>query len=193
MLRLLWLPALLLVVGIAFLLGMSYGLGQSSDKFITSVVPVLSMLGAWISGLGALAAVVTTLWLANKQRREDVEHLKVSLNIGLMNPDEPWFISVDVVSDGRRPATVRGIAFTSPHAKHALHLTGFMSYGAQLPVQLSYGEKAGFMLSYGSEIELRRFVSEYCGGKAKGLKIAASTNLNSFEAPVSGNVLSLNT
>jgi ABC-type multidrug transport system permease subunit len=61
------------IIGLAFLLGLSFGLGNNQAKFISETVPVLSMLGGWVSGIGALAAVLTTLWLADKQRREDVE------------------------------------------------------------------------------------------------------------------------
>jgi fumarate reductase subunit D len=189
----LWAPVVVLLIGLSFLLGLSFGLGKSSAPFVTEVVPVLSMLGAWVSGIGTLAAVITTLWLSQKQQREDTESLKVSLHAGLIGADNPWFISVQVVSDGKRPATIRGIAFTSPHAKHACHLTEFMHYGSQLPVQISYGEKADFMLSYGADAELREFVAQYCGGKADGLAVVVSTNLSSFEAPVSQGILSVNT
>ena len=196
MLRFLWFGLCVVIValfvGFAFLLGLSFGLGESHGKFVLEAVPVLSMLGGWISGLGALAAVITTLWLANKQRREDVEHLKVSVNMALVNPDQPWFISVQAVADGKRPSTLRSLTFTSPRARHALHVTGFMNFGSSLPVQLSYGEKAEFQLDYGAEDLLRGFVEKHCQGDAKGLKAVISTNLNSFSTGVHKNFLTLN-
>lgn len=180
------------VIGLAFLLGLSLGLGSGHDKFISEAVPVLSMLGGWVSGIGALAAVLTTLWLADKQRREDVESLRVTINMSLIHPDKPWFITVQAVADGKRPSTIRGLTFTSPHARSALHVTGFMAFGNQLPIQLSYGEKADFHLDYGIERQLRVFVDEHCKGKSAGLKVVISTNLNSFSAKVDPHYLSLN-
>ncbi len=192
MLKLLWVLVTAILVGFAFLLGFSFGLGSSHASFVNEVVPVLSMLGGWVSGIGALAAVITTLVLARKQRKEDVEHLQVALKMSLMTNGGPWFMNLQVASDGRRPSTVTGIAFTSPHAKHACHITGFMNGGSQLPVQLGYGEQANFMLDYGTEERLCDFVSRYCGGKASGLKVVVSTNLNSFSHPVDKNFLTLN-
>ncbi|KAF6687175.1 hypothetical protein HFD98_24355 [Pseudomonas sp. EKM23D] len=180
------------VIGLAFLLGLSFGLGNSHGKFISEAVPVLSMLGGWVSGIGALAAVLTTLWLADKQRREDVESLRVTINMSLIHPDKPFFITVQAVADGKRPATIRGITFASPYASSALHVTGFMAFGNQLPIQLSYGEKADFHLDYGIERQLRNFVDEHCKGKSVGLKVVISTNLNSFSTKVDRHYLSLN-
>jgi len=187
------LVVLITMIGLAFLLGLSFGLGNNHEKFIAETVPVLSMLGGWISGIGALAAVLTTLWLADKQRREDVEHVKVSVNMALAGHNDPWFISIQAVADGKRPATLRALTFTSPHAKHAAHITGFMPFGDQLPIQLSYGEKADFHLEYGTEEMLRNFVNQHCKGNSAGLKAVISTNLNSFTANVDKNFLNLNT
>lgn len=180
------------IIGLAFLLGLSFGLSNNHDKFISETVPVLSMLGGWVAGIGALAAVLTTLWLADKQRREDVESLRVTINMSLIHPDQPWFITVQAVADGKRPATIRGLTFTSPHASSAFHVTGFMAFGNQMPTQLSYGEKADFHLDYGIERQLRGFVDEHCKGKSAGLKVVISTNLNSFSAKVDRHYLSLN-
>jgi hypothetical protein len=195
MFKLVWRAFLVVIVvtavGLAFMLGVSFGLSNNHDKFISETVPVLSMLGGWVSGIGALAAVLATLWLADKQRRGDVEHLRVSMSMGLVNPDYPWFIGVQVVADGNRPATVRSLTFTSPHAQHAVHITGFLHFGSQLPVQLSYGEKAEFNLEYGTGKQLKDFVDRYCAGKPNGLKVVVSTNLNSFSAKVDPNFLTL--
>ena len=195
MLKLLWrLCALIVlssVIGIAFLLGLSFGLGNNHEKFISEAVPVLSMLGGWVSGIGALAAVLTTLWLSHQQRKEDVEHLKVSINMSLADPDLPWFMTVLVVSDGKRPATIRGLTFTSPFATHAVHITGFLDFGSQLPIQLSYGERADFHLDYGTDRQLKNFIASHCKGKPTGLKVVISTNLNSFSAKVDPNYLTL--
>lgn len=180
------------IIGLAFLLGLSFGLGNNHNKFVAETVPVLSMLGGWVSGIGALAAVITTLWLADKQRRDDVEHVKVTVNMALAGPDSPWFISVQAVADGKRPATLRALTFTSPHANHAAHISGFMPFGDQLPIQLSYGEKADFQLDYGTENLLRDFVNQHCKGNPAGLKAVISTNLNSFTADVHRNFLTIN-
>jgi hypothetical protein len=180
------------VVGLAFMLGLSFGLGSSHGKFISEAVPVLSMLSGWVAGIGALAAVLTTLWLADKQRREDVESLHIGLNTSIMTGGDTWFINLQITANGKRPALVKGVTFTSPYSKHACHITGFMQYGSQLPVQLSYGEQADFHLDYGTENQLANFVENYCGGRLNGLKVKVSTTLNTFEAKVPSYLLTLN-
>jgi hypothetical protein len=184
------------IVGVAAclifgMLGLTAGINLNPASTV-SYVWDWNTAGSWVSGIGALLAVLTTLWLADKQRREDVEHLQVSVNTALAHPDRPWFISIEVVADGKRPATVRGVTITSPHAKHAVYMTGFLSFSDQLPIQLSYGEKANFHLDYGTEDLIKGFVVDHCNGQPDGLKAVISTNLNSFTAPFHKNLLTLN-
>lgn len=184
---------LVTVIGLAFLLGLSFGLGNNHDNFISETVPVLSMLGGWVSGIGALAAVLTTLWLADKQRREDVESLQVQVRSAIaMNGLGGWFIALNVISDGKRPVEVTNISVMSPHAKAYIPITDLAYGSSALPVSLSYGQRASFHLLAGFEREIRGFVNSHCKGRAAGLKVIISTTLKDFEAPLPEHLLTLN-
>lgn len=182
-----------IVIGFVFLLGLSFGLSNNHDKFITETVPVLSMLGGWVAGIGALAAVLTTLWLADKQRRDDVESLQVQVRSAIaMNGQGGWFIALNVISDGKRPVEVTSISITSPHAKAYMPIT-VLAYGSSaLPASLSYGQRASFHLHAGYEREIGSFVNSHCGGRSSGLKVVIGTTLKDFSAPLPGHLLTLN-
>jgi len=182
----------LFLCALSGLLGLTAGINLNPESTV-KFVPVWGSLGDWISGLGALLAVLVTLWLADKQRRDDVESLEVNLVMGLAEyrPDDA-FVSVNVTSDGKRPVLVTGVVFTSPYAKKALHVTGFMHFGDTLPIRLSYGEQAQFPLEYGFEDSLNNFVGRHCGGRTDGLKVIVSTSLNQFEKAVPAAVLTMN-
>ncbi len=174
------------------LLGLTAGINLNPESTI-KFVPAWGSLGDWVSGLGALLAVLVTLWLADKQRREDVESLKVGLVIGMMsNGPELFFASVNVTSDGKRPVLITAITFMSRHAQQAMHVTGFMPFGNSLPIRLNYGEQAQFPLEFGFENALNNFVHNHCSGRADGLTVVVSTSLNEFSKPVPISMLSMN-
>jgi len=192
MLKLLWVPVVVLLVGLAFLLGLSFGLGKSNASFVNEVVPVLSMLGGWVSGIGALAAVITTLWLADKQRREDVENIRVSVRSAIADTGEGgWFIAVNLTSDGKRPVRVISLSVHSPYANRYFQFTHFAWGGDSLPVSMSYGDSASLYLPYGADQQIAEFVRDHCGGRMKGLKFVVATTLREFEGPIHKNLLTL--
>lgn len=189
-----WMWVLLFVFGCAVcgLLGLTAGLNLNPASTI-KFVPAWGSFGDWVSGIGALSAVVVTLWLADKQRREDVESLQIKVVMGaLSNGPDLAFISVNVVSDGKRPVKITGIAFHRKGAGAALHITGFMHFGSSLPINLSYAEQADFPLEYGFERTLRQYVNAHCNGSAKGLEVVVSTSLRDFRHPVSPAILKTN-
>ncbi|WP_308907615.1 hypothetical protein [Pseudomonas canadensis] len=182
----------LFLCAISGFLGLTAGINLNPESTV-KFVPSWGSLGDWVSGTGALLAVLVTLWLADKQRREDVESLKVGLVMGMMShgPDA-LFASVNVTSDGKRPVLITGVTFMSNHAKQAMHVTGFMSFGNSLPIRLNYGEQAQFPLEFGFENALNSFVRAHCNGRADGLRVVVSTSLNEFSKPVPVSMLSMN-
>ncbi|MCT8165643.1 MULTISPECIES: hypothetical protein [unclassified Pseudomonas] len=192
MLKLLWIPVIFLLVGFAFLLGLSFGLSGSSAPFVNEAVPVLSMLGGWVSGIGALAAVITTLWLADKQRREDVENIRVSVRSAIADTGEGgWFIAVNLTSDGRRPVKVISLSVHSPFAKNYIQFTQFWWGSDSLPVSMSYGDNASLHLPPGTDRQIAKFVHDHCQGRVKGLKFVVGTTLREFEGAIHKNLLTL--
>ncbi|MWV17548.1 hypothetical protein F3I16_16015 [Pseudomonas sp. L-22-4S-12] len=179
---------LLMVAGLSFVLGAAAGTGISFEQFKTLLVPLLDAAGGWVSGIGALAAVVTSLWLADRQRREDVEHLDVLPQLSII-PGLGWMISIHVVSDGRRPATVTSIVIGSKHATVELHLLSFYHKNKDLPASLQYGESLDLIGAISLRAELVDYVAKYCGGKFDGLVVRVRTTTSHFSGEIEGNVL----
>lgn len=176
-----------LVAGLFFVLGAAAGASVSYEQFGGLILPLLSTAGSWVAGVGALGAVVVSLWLSDRQRREDVELLKVKPQLSIVTGIEGWLISVDIISAGRRPAVVQSLVITSKDSKMNLHVVNFFHQSRDLPATLSYGEKISLILSSGFDREIARYVSEHCGGKSDSLEVRVSTTLSEFTARLDGN------
>lgn len=180
---------------ISGLLGLTAGINlnqQSTIKFI----PEWGSLGDWVSGTGALLAVLVTLWLADKQRRDDAELLTVVSNASI--PFGPGyigrpFISLELTSEGKRPVTVVGVSVISTHSTQALAITGFSitSPVQSLPVRLEYGQRASIHLQPGAEVELVRYVNNSCKGRTDGLSFQIRTTTGSWKGDISANLMAI--
>lgn len=176
-----------LVAGLFFVLGAAAGASVSYEQFGGLILPLLSTAGSWVAGVGALGAVVVSLWLSDKQRREDVELLKVKPQISIVTGVEGWLISVEIVSAGKRPAVVQSLVIASRDSKMSIHVVNFFHQSRELPAALSYGEKINLILKSGFERDIARYVNEHCGGKSDNLEVRVSTTLSEFTARLDGN------
>lgn len=179
---------LLLVAGLAFGIGAAVGASMSYEQFKQLVVPLIDAAGGWVSGVGALSAVVVSLWLADRQRREDVEHLNVLPQLSFI-AGLGWMISIRVVSDGRRPATVTSVVISSKHANIEFHLINFYHKNKDLPASLQYGESLDLIGAISLRAELVDYIAKYCGGKLDGLVVRVRTTTSHFSGGIEGNVL----
>lgn len=171
-----------------YALGVATGVSASVDDF-KETVTFLSMLGGWVSGLGALAAVGATLWLAERQRREDSESLKIRISNVLVSGYRGDFLAIDVVSNGKRPCVVRTISFECPTARNSLNVTTVIPDSSPLPQPLNYGEGATFILPYFFIGEIAGFINKHCNGRAVSIYVVVSSHLESFKASVSPEML----
>lgn len=171
-----------------YALGVATGVATSVDEF-KETVSLLSMLGGWVSGLGALAAVATTLWLADRQRREDVESLKIWLATTRVEDFRDECFMVEVASNGKRPCIIRTINFKCPSAKKPLHIPSVLKESAPLPTPLNYGEAAQFIFAPYLEGQIARYINNDCGGRAESLYVVVSSNLESFEKRIPSDYL----
>ncbi|ASO30955.1 hypothetical protein CG015_17190 [Vibrio anguillarum] len=60
---------IILAAALSFVVGVSFGVSYNQETLTNVLIPALSALGGWVAGLGALAAVFTSLWLAEQQRK----------------------------------------------------------------------------------------------------------------------------
>ena len=72
---------------LSFVIGVSVGV-NSDQSFLTEVIiPSLSVMGSWVAGLGALAAVFTSLWLAEQQKKINGENITSVFDVFVFLPD----------------------------------------------------------------------------------------------------------
>jgi hypothetical protein len=172
-------------------LGLTAGINLNPQTTVR-FVPNWGSLGDWVSGIGAFSAVAVTLWLADKQRREDVENIRVSVRSAITDTGYGgWFIALVLTSDGKRTAKVTGLSIQSPHAKSYLQITQFWMGSDSLPASLSYGDSISLHLEPGFDRQISNFVTKHCNGNAKGLKIVARTTLHEFSGSIHKSLLTL--
>lgn len=146
---------LVLVVGLSFVLGAAVGASSSYEQFEGLILPLLSTAGSWIAGIGALGAVVVSLWLSDKQRREDREGVKINNSVEWNRGY--WNFTLSVVSTGRRPVTVTHCEFRSKKELHSFMFLGMYIKGANLPITLGYGEIAEWTITTEMIPQLARY------------------------------------
>lgn len=75
------------------------------------MIRVLALLGSWLAGIGSLAAVITSLWLA---RRSEKPHLSVKVHMKGFGATDPhnrprWVFSI--INTGFRSVTVESLGW----------------------------------------------------------------------------------
>ena len=181
----------IVVAGLFFVLGAAVGVSGSFEQFEGIILPLLSTAGSWVAGVGALGAVVVSLWLSERQRREDTENLKVDVKVGFVTGIPGWKITLDIVSIGKRPSTIQSINFCSKNSKFSVLVLDFLHADRDFPATISYGERVSLILHDRTRIQLADYVEKQCQGRWDGLEFRANTNLNTYVARADGNVRDL--
>ena len=72
-----------------------------------SLLDILDVIGTWVSSIGTVGAVITSLWIANSGNKAK---LKVSATasyiIDTKSKDKPLVCLISVINIGRKPVTV---------------------------------------------------------------------------------------
>ena len=171
----------LFVGSFLFLLGVALGTSISGGGFRESLLPILNVTGTWISGIGALGAVIVALWLAEKQRRNDREEIKIEFEFVVVAGNSKEYLMISAVSVGNRPSELNSVTIYSEKASTRLYVSEFQKRSTELPVNLGYGKKATFLCVDGFENHLGQYLNSYCDGKADGLIICISSNTENFK------------
>lgn len=165
------------LVVIAFGFGAAVGVSSTYDDFEKMVIPVLSMLGAWISGVGAFAAAMVSLWLAKEASKEDVEDVDLSCC---------WkygFFFVSATSTGKRPSTIVGAGLEFGGIQYQLEIQ--REYGRSVaPVTLGYGQIFEFAFDRESLLWLaKKIMSSGVGGCGEVCIVVYST-VHEYAEPI---------
>ncbi len=153
----------------------------TADRYVLS----LGSVGEWVSGVGALAAVVVAIVLADKQRQENMERIVLKCDLQRFRNDGAGSVAkslvVDAVSSGNRPARLTGakildrkgnICWTGHHAGEA---------GKGFPIELNYGEKTEIWIG---AVDVKDVIEHFDGDFSSAKMIVTST-LASWEINIS--------
>ncbi|MDP9504575.1 hypothetical protein Q7O60_16380 [Pseudomonas protegens] len=163
-----------------FLLGTAFGASTNSGDFKEMLLPVLSVIGSWVSGVGALGAVLVALWIAEKQKRNDKENLKIEFGFVIVPFASEAVLMVSVVAVGKQPSEINSIVIYGEGTTVSMYVSRLLNGSSPIPVNLGYGKKAMFFCEEGFEYHIGSYLNTYCGGKAKNLKICISTTTENF-------------
>lgn len=176
-----WLVLVAVVAGITSLiffgLGAAYGTSIGTEEFKGLVVPVLDMLGSWVSGLGALAAVMLSLWLTGKQGRENAE------NIEIRQLAKEQFLELKLISKGNRTAVVTGVELFESRSGKRINIDKYMELPV-LPAKLEYGDQVTFLLWSKHEKEIRDEAYRWFVGKFSNMELKVTTTIGVYLEPL---------
>lgn len=164
---------------VSFAIGISFGASTDSSNFKDYWIPVLGMVGGWVSGIGALAAVVVSLWLARKQALDDTEHVEGKFYLGTDGTDS--FYMLTLVSKGKRPAKVRSISISGVGAKVNLYVSEWRYGSSGIPIFLNYGDDAVYIFKPDFESAIQGYVTKFLEGDRTRLRVLVSTTVKTYE------------
>lgn len=136
--------AVILIALLSFAIGVSFGTSYDNGSLINVLFPALGVVGNWIAGIGAIAAVFTSLWLADNQRKLNSEEIDVKFNLVVSPPDMTSRLMVSAVSKGNRPANVKSLSIYSANSTVAMWVKDLDPQSSHLPIVMPYGHDASF-------------------------------------------------
>lgn len=161
------------------LFGLTAGVYLNPDSTV-QYVPNWGSVGDWVSGIGAFVAVIVAVWLADTQRKDNAERLKLNGAIQPSNNGSALFggvdLVIDVVSSGNRPVNLSGARIGVKNFDSGWNAYMAGSTGKGFPVLLNYGESTQIRLSQGdAKAVFRHFDNNHQGDLSKAQITVFST------------------
>ncbi|QBQ11160.1 MULTISPECIES: hypothetical protein [unclassified Pseudomonas] len=174
--------ALLLCI-VTGLLGLTAGINLNPESTVR-FVPAWGSLGDWISGIGALLAVVTSLYLV--RRNEALQHEREREKIEVEQWAENFFCSIRVISLGIFPCTVKSVFLLGPD-DGAVPLNPYLpeENRLQLPVRLEIREDIHFVWRVDQLRDLLGRISLFRLQNVEALRIQVTTVTSEIIVPIS--------
>jgi hypothetical protein len=171
------------VVGLVFVFFAGIGVGitvTTEAKPSEYVAEVIGSVGDWISGLGALAAAVIAINLADRQRQDSLPRIEIKQDV------DPKEISIDIVSLGDRGALILGVFLRSRKLGSRARLV----HSDETPKRLEYGEL--FKIVIGGH-RYSNISNVLCGHDEQGefpdLEIVVETSTQTFVVPADSDII----
>lgn len=178
--------ALLLCI-VTGLLGLTAGINLNPESTVR-FVPAWGSLGDWISGIGALLAVVTSLYLV--RRNEALQQDKEREKIEIEQWAEDFFCSIRVISLGIFPCTVKSVFLLGPNGG-AVPLNPYLPEDSrvQLPARLEIREDIHFVWRVDQLHEFLSRISLFRLQSAESLRVQVMTVTSSVIVPISPEIV----
>jgi hypothetical protein len=116
---------------------------------------LLVVAGSWLAGVGSLAAVITSLWLA---RRSNIIRLGIrASHVQIVTPgesDSPDYVQINIVNKGLRPAKITGVGWQVGILRkiHLVQLFGDVN-SDQLPKMINEGEEVNLFVKFHAQYD----------------------------------------
>ncbi|MGY2364453.1 hypothetical protein ACW9IO_18025 [Pseudomonas azotoformans] len=175
-----WMIAAILIavlgLPIAFTAGVVISLDVAADKNpAKSLKDLMGSAGDWVSGLGALAAAVVAVYLANRQRQDELPNLSVSAH---------GSYSFSIVNYGRLPIEVNAqwLYLTSKYGTFVLGLD--MDHEGKERAVLGFGESTTFCYHDILMLNIASWAHVECHRDIDAISLVVSTPLKAFKFPL---------
>ena len=113
---------------------------QNTWRFINTFAP-------WFSAAGTIAAVITSLYLSQRDRRINLK-VRASLRIQFVSGGGSGhgdrFVSIDVVNRGRRPVIITAVGFRYRAVRRG-ELLPSNHLGSSIPTKLADGDEGTYL------------------------------------------------
>ena len=111
---------------LSFFIGCYIGYGglgiYDESRFTSLTIPFLSMLGSWVSGVGALMAVIVSLLIALRASKENTEELDIQYSLALVpsyhaSAKSEVDISINITNMRRMRSNIQAVSFNFSNNK----------------------------------------------------------------------------
>lgn len=161
-----------------FTAGVATALSVAAEKDPADTLKTaLGSAGDWVSGLGALAAATIAIYLADKQRRDNSARMEINQYFTEDN------FTIDLISVGEKPATVRGIYIRSPRLrKQAMISRPPILKSNAIPARFEYGDVQRLTIDKSIYLEIALEIEHELGQKEfRGLQLVIGTSTVEFK------------
>lgn len=167
----------------AFFTGIGVGISATTEaKPLEFVSSAIGSVGDWVSGIGALAAAVIAITLADRQRRASFPRIK------LLQSAHPYGFHIDIISVGDRGALVTGVFLRSRRYRGQARLATKTIF----PKRLEFGDVEGLTIE---GVMYRKIAEKICGDDEiidlSDLEVVVETSMKAHVYPADSAVIGL--
>lgn len=156
--------------GIVFSLSVNFE--ENPAKYLKEL---MGSTGDWVSGLGALAAAAVAVYLADRQRRDDLPNLGVSVH---------EFYEFSLVNYGRLPIEVSGLWLFLTSKYGDFELGHDLDEGRQEKTTLGFGETATFRYRDHLMLNAANWAHVACNRDLRAISLVVATPVKAFKFPL---------